>query len=226
MDKSDVTFWMMMPLWMLLGFLMLFMIVAVIEGVDYLRKRPYKAQELYDARHVSGLNGLRGKERIQLFLNADALTVKPWFKPAIVIPWEQLTESGALWPFMLKPDESKSVQPNGMVGRTQQDRDIGELRKKVRFRRNKRYLLLYYRHEGKERIACVGFRYGDEEDADREAFYRCSESLEWYKERSRRTDPKDAVGTVNLRKTIKPRAERIIWRKDPETGRMSSEWEK
>jgi len=221
MDKSDILAWIMVPVWTLGGFAMLFVIAGLIEGVQYLRRLPYKAQEIYDARCFGGLDGLRSKKRVQLFMNTDALTIKPWFKSAIVIPWEKVIRTDWLLPFM---DEPNLVWIKRGLSGERQERDAEDILKKVRFRETKKYLMLYYRHEGHDRVACMGFRYGDHDNVDFEAFYRCSESLHWYKEHSRRANPKDAVGTVNLRKKSNPRAERMVWQADPETGQIRSSW--
>ncbi|NGZ76474.1 hypothetical protein [Saccharibacillus alkalitolerans] len=225
MSMLEIGIYLLFPVWMALGMIMLLALGSVFAGIEYLRKFPYKAQELYGAGYLSGLDGLRGKERLQLFLNGDALTIKPWFKPAIVIPWKEVIEvEELLGPSMLRsgPNHKRS---DAEISQTPEDRDIEELRKRIRLRRTKRYVLLRYLREGESRIACFAFRWEDDENPDMEPVNRCTESLRWYKERSCRANPKDAVGTVNLRKKIKPRTERLVWKQDPETGRMSCEWE-
>lgn len=187
--------------WMLLlgGFALLLVIGIILKSADALLKRPYRAEERYSAVHSGGLDGIGDGKRLHLFLNREELIVKPWFKPAIVIPFADIEEAESLWGFAAR---SRTESTLGLPEETSPERvrDLENIRNLANSRAARRQLLLHYKRDGRARTACFEFRYGEEEDTDREPFYRCLQSLDHRLQNFRSANREGAADRVDLRK--------------------------
>lgn len=192
-------------IWMMLfgGLALLLVIGSILKGTDALLKRPYRAEERYGAVHAGGLDGIGGRKRLHLFLNREALIIKPWFKPALVIPFADIEEAESSWVFETR-SRIASTGSQGMTEQTssERSRDLENIRGSVHSGATRRQLMLHYVQGGRSRTACFEFRYGEEEDTDREPFYRCLQSLDRRLGEFRAANPaNNAAARVDLRKS-------------------------
>ena len=206
----------LMPVYIFAGVLMLIVMAGVLDKIDEFRRRKYKAEERYGVYHMGGLiesDGIRRMQKLQLFMNDQALTIKAWHKPEVVIRMRDITAVEPLWPVMLK---GKAPENQG---------ELEQFEAWTHFRKTKKYLLIRYRQSGQPRTLGFGFRYGEAEEAEYENFYKFQESLKAYRALNRMRDAEEVTGRVSLRKKTLPKEGALVWKQDPQTGRLTSEWE-
>lgn len=215
---------------MVAGFMLLmFVLAGMIVKFERLRMQKYGADERYVVYHMGGLSeseGLPRLHRLELFLAAETLTIKPWRRPAIHIPMHDITIWSSFW--TVKRPKNKvynAEQAKAVFGEVEPGPELEPIREWMGFRRTQDYLLLNYMQGDRIRTVGFGFRYTATENWEDRPFYRCIESLNAYVRVSRTRNPKDAVEYVSLQKKIESQNGQLVWRKDPQTGRMTSEWE-
>ncbi|GGN94673.1 hypothetical protein [Saccharibacillus kuerlensis] len=207
-------------------FFALFILIITSESIENMRRKKYKAYERFGAYHMGGLPGLPRMKRLQLFMNEHVLTIKPWRQPALMIPVRNIAEVRLLGAKSLNRDKIDNLYTwRCHFGEMPLGSDLDPIRQWTRFRRPKWYVLLHYVWEDEMRAVCFGFGNGQADEREQQPFYQCYEVLERHAADYRRRDPKDAVGTVSLRKRIVQTAGKSVWRKDPESNGMTSRWE-
>ncbi|OWA35850.1 hypothetical protein B9G55_08140 [Saccharibacillus sp. O16] len=198
----DTEIGMTLTAWVLGGFVLLFVIGGILKGADFLLKRPYAAEERYNAVHAGGLNPISGRRRVHLLLNREALIIKPWFQPAIVIPFSDIEEAESSWVYASRRSTTGSAPAPSDEASPERLQDLEDIRSLTRAQSRPRQLMLHYERDGKRRIACFDFRYGEEEDTDREPFYRCLQSLDRRLQNFRLANRANASVNMDLRKNI------------------------
>ncbi|WP_172195984.1 hypothetical protein [Saccharibacillus qingshengii] len=221
--------WLLMPVYIFAGVLILIVMAGVLEKIDEFRRRKYQAEERYRVYHMGGLiesDGIRRMQKLQLFMNDQALTIKAWRKPEVIIRIRDITAVEPLWPVMLKSKAPETPEERRRFLREMQwGEELEQFEAWTHFRKTKRYLLIRYKQSGQPRTLGFGFRYGEAEEEEYEDFYKCQDSPKAYRALSRMRDSEEAVGRVSLRKKILSQEGALVWKRDPQTGRLTSEWE-
>ena len=193
---------------------------------DRKQKAPYQAADRFVAYHMGGLPGVRKKEKIQLLMNRDRLTIKPRRRPSVTMSTRDMRHVVSFRPEIVNVLRGMNREEPGPVPENMKFlSEVGRRREWTPFGRIKRYIVLIYEHNGLEHAVAFGFRYEEAELPEQETFNQCLDALEWCMENSWKRNPENAVGTVDLRKKSKRKNGRVVWRPDPASGDMRSEWE-